>query len=391
VISQESEDGDRDDKPVDRITVSVHGDDTKYKARVVGFDKWTDLAVIKIDAGKLLHAAELGDSDSMRVGDWVLAIGSPFGLDSTVTAGIVSAKGRDIEGGKEGQFKRFLQTDAAINPGNSGGPLVNLAAQVIGINTAIATRHGSYDGVGFAMPSNTARKVYNAIITSGSVKRGAIGVQFQAQPSPVLLRSFGTDHGIVVDSVQPDSPADRAGLRRGDVIQSVNGQAVRSGDELVAIVSDTDIGKKLHLDFLREGRPASADVEVADRNKIIGENKASEGEEANPNAGTGSGGALGLAVKDLTPDQEKELATQLHLDSHQGVLVSDVQETGFGSDLGVERGDVILSINRHTLSNLDDYNKRLAELKSGGDVVLLVARHTGPHSFTTLYLADRMP
>jgi serine protease Do len=385
VITQSAE-----DKPVDRITVSLRGDDNKYKARVIGSDKDTDLAVIKIDAGKALRSAELGDSDSMRVGDWVLAIGSPFGLDSTVTAGIVSAKGRDIEGGTQGQFKRFLQTDAVINPGNSGGPLVNLAAQVIGINTAIATHRGSYEGVGFAMPSNTARKVYNAIITSGGVKRGAIGVQFQAQANPALLRSFGTDHGIVVDSVQPDTPADHAGLKRGDVILSVNGQAVHSGDELVAIVSDTDIGKKLRVEYLREGKHATANVEVADRNKIIGESRRG-GEEGNPESGPEGGGVLGLAVKNLTSEQAHELSSQLHLEATQGVLVSDVQGTGFASDLGVERGDVILSINRHPVASVDDYNKLQGQLKSGADVVLLVARRNGPHSFTTLFLADRLP
>ncbi|MFZ0961055.1 MAG: Do family serine endopeptidase [Terriglobia bacterium] len=386
VITQGSE-----DKPVDRITVSLHGDDDKYKARVVGSDKWTDLAVIKIDAGKALQASELGDSDSMRVGDWVLAIGSPFGYDSTVTAGIVSAKGRDIEGGTQGQFKRFLQTDAAINPGNSGGPLVNLAGQVIGINTAIATRRGSYAGVGFAIPSNTARKVYNAIVTSGSVKRGAIGVQFQAQPSPALLRSFGADHGIVVDSVQADSPAAHAGLNRGDVILSVNGKAVRNGDELVAIVSDTDIGKKLRIEYLRKGQRATADVEVADRNQIIGENRAGQGGEGNPEAGPEGGGVLGMTVKNLTPEQAQELSAQLHLGTKQGVLVSGVQGSGFASDLGVERGDVILSINQHNLASVDDYNKLQGQLKSGADVVLLLARQDGLHSFTTLFLADRLP
>ena len=327
----------------------------------------------------------------MRVGDWVLAIGSPFNLDSTVTAGIVSAKGRDIEGGMQGQFKRFLQTDAAINPGNSGGPLVNLAAQVIGINTAIATRRGSYEGIGFAIPSNTARKVYNAIITSGSVKRGAIGVQFKAQANPVLLRSFGTDHGIVIDTVQADSPAEHAGLKRGDVILSVNGQAVRGGDELVAIVSDTDIGRKLHIEYLREGKRSFADVEVADRNKIIGESIASEQGERNPEASPEGGGVLGLTVKNLTPAQTQELSTQLHLESKQGVLVADVQGSGFASDLGVEPGDVILSINRSSVVSVDDFNKLQGQLKSGGDVVLLVARRNGPHGFTTLYLADRLP
>jgi serine protease Do len=389
VITQGSEER-QEDKPVDRITVLLHGDDTKYKARVVGADKWTDLAVIKIEAGKALHSADLGDSDSMRVGDWVLAIGSPFGLDSTVTAGIVSAKGRDIEGGKEGQFKRYIQTDAAINPGNSGGPLVNLAAQVIGINTAIATRRGSYDGVGFAIPSNTARKVYNSLVTSGAVKRGAIGVNFYGQSNPVLLRSFGADHGIVIETIQPDSPAERAGLKRGDVILSVNGQAVRSGDELVAIVSDTDIGRKLRIEYLREGKSAIAEVEVADRNAIIGESRARQEEEGNAEAGPEGGGALGLAVKNLTSDQAQELSSQLHLEAKQGVLVTSVQVSGFAEDLGVERGDVILSINRHTVASVEDYNKLQGQLKSGGDVVLLVARRNGP-SFTTLFLADRLP
>jgi serine protease Do len=386
VITQGSE-----DKLVDRITVVLHGDDSKYRARVIGFDKWTDLAVIKIEAGKSLPVVELGDSDAIRVGDWVLAIGSPFGLDSTVTAGIVSAKGRDIEGGTQGQFKRFLQTDAAINPGNSGGPLVSLAAQVIGINTAIATRRGSYDGVGFAIPSNTARKVYNALVTSGSVKRGAIGVQFQAQSSPALLRSFGVDHGIVVDSVQSGSPADHAGIKRGDVILGVNGKVVHSGDELVAIVSDTDIGTRLRIDYMREGKSATAQVEVADRNQIVKDLIPDQPGQGSPEVPAASGGVLGLAVKNLTPDQAQELVTQLHLQSKQGVLVTDVDLTGFASDLGVERGDVILSVNRHELASVDDYNKLQSQLKSGADVVLLVARRNGPHSFTTLFLADRLP
>jgi serine protease Do len=380
------------DKPVDRINVTLHGDGvTKYKAKIIGSDKWTDLAVIKIDAAKPLHAAELGDSDAMRVGDWVLAVGSPFGLDSTVTAGIVSAKGRDIEGGTQGQFKRFIQTDAAINPGNSGGPLVNLAGQVVGINTAIATRRGSYDGVGFAIPSNTARKVYNALITSGAVRRGAIGVQFQAQASPALLRSFGTDHGIVVDSVQSGTPADRAGLKRGDVILSVNGQAVESGDELVSIVSETEVGKKLRLEYLRDGKRATTDVEVGDRNKIIGENRPGSEEEGGEEAAPQSSGVLGLAVKNLTRDQAQDLVDQLHLDAKQGVLVVDIDVSGFASDLGVERGDVILSINRHPVSSVDDYNRLQAQLKSGSDVLLLVARRSGPRTFTTLFLADRLP
>ncbi len=391
VIMQSSE-----DKAVDRINVSLHGEEnSKYKAKIIGTDKLTDLAVIKIDAGKPIKAADLGDSDTMRVGDWVLAIGSPFGLDSTVTAGIVSAKGRnqsgEIEPGPEGQFKRYIQTDAAINPGNSGGPLVNLAGQVIGINTAIATRRGSNDGVGFSIPSNTARKVYNSLISSGSVPRGAIGVQFYGQANPALLRSFGADHGVVINSVESGSPAERAGLKRGDVITGVNGKPINSGDDLVAIVSDTEIGKKLRLEYLRDGKRLSADVEVADRNKIIAEQTSGNDQEGEGKPDEGGTGVLGVTVKNLTTVQAQELADQLHLSGKQGILVSELDPAGFASDLGVQRGDVILSVNHQSVNSVEDFNHVQAKLKSGNDVLFLIARRSGPRTFTTLYLADRLP
>jgi serine protease Do len=387
VVTQDGE-----DKPVDRINVFLHGDDvTKYRAKIIGSDRWTDLAIIKIDAGKPLTAAAFGDSDAMRVGDWVLAIGSPFGLDSTVTAGIVSAKGRDIEGGVQGQFKRFIQTDAAINPGNSGGPLVNLAGQVIGINTAIATQRGTYDGVCFAIPSNTARKVYNALITSGSVRRGAIGVQFYSAYNPSMLRSFGTDHGIVINVVEPGSPAERAGLKYGDVILSVDGKPIRNADELVAIVSDSEIGKRLQVEYLRDGKRLTTQVEVGDRNKIVAESEENPVKQGGETPAEGSSGVLGLSVKSLTREQAQELADQLHLESKQGVLVMNVQPDGFASDLGVQHGDIILSINHHTVASAEDFNRIQSSLKSGDDVLLLIARGSGQRSFTTLFLADRLP
>lgn len=381
-----------EDKPVDRIRVRLHGDESSrsYDAKIIGTDKWTDLAVIKIDVGRDLPSAQFGDSDSMRVGDWVLAVGSPFGLDSTVTAGIISAKGRDIEGGPEGQFKRFLQTDAAINPGNSGGPLVNLAGQVVGINTAIATRAGTYDGVGFAIPSNTARKVYNSIIETGSVQRGAIGVTFLSDQNPALLRSFGAEYGVVVNQVTPGSPADKAGLRRGDVIIAVNGKPIKRGDELVQIVSDTPVGSKLRIEYLRNKRKESTTIEVGDRNVIIGQTR--EGSESGPDdeESAESAGLLGIIPRGLTREQSQELASQLNLTAPQGVLVADVEPRSFAADLGIGRGDVILAINHQSVASVEDFNRIQSQLKSGDDVLFLLARRQG-RTFTTLYLAERLP
>ena len=383
---------DGEDRPADRMRVLLQDDDDSakgYPAKVVGTDKLTDLAVIKVDVARSLPTVQFGDSDSMRVGDWVLAIGSPFGLNSTVTAGIVSAKGRGIEPGRDGEFKRFLQTDAAINPGNSGGPLVNLAGQVIGINTAIATSRGAYDGVGFAMPSNTARKVYNSIVAGGSVRRGAIGVSFLNVKNEAVLRSLGADHGVVVDNVEPGSPAERAGIQRGDVIMAIDSKPILSGDTLLGIVSETEPGTKLKVDYLRDRKMASTVVAVGEWNKIVGE--ANREEHTRPEGETEhSGGVLGLSVKSLPSDQAREIAGQLHLANPQGVLVSEVKPGGFAEDVGLQRFDVILSINRKAVSSVDDFNRLQSQLKSGQDVLFLIARRNG-RAFTTLFLADRLP
>ena len=382
-----------ENRPVDRIRVQLHGEDNPkgYEAKIIGKDRDTDLAVIKIDAGRPLPFAQFGDSESMRVGDWVLAIGSPFGLDSTVTAGILSAKGRDIEGGPDGQFKRYLQTDAAINPGNSGGPLVNLAGQVIGINTAIATNRGTYDGVGFAVPSNTARKVYNQLISSGSVRRGAIGVSFQNQNNPAILRSFGADHGVVVNSVESDSPAQRAGVQRGDVIITVNGKVIHTGDELVAVVSETEVGKKLKVELLRDRKPLTVEIEVGDRSKIVSRQRGGpEDDETGADSGEEPGGVFGISVRNLSREQADEIAGKLNLGGAQGVLVSDVKAGGFASDVGVARGDIILSINHQPVRSVNDVTAWQNKLKSGDDVLFFVARRT-QRTFTTIYLADRLP
>ena len=379
------------DKPVDRINVYLHGDDgTRYPARIVGADKLTDLAVVEIDAGRKLAAAQFGDSSSLKVGDWVLAIGSPFGLESTVTAGIISAKGREIGPGMEDQFKRYIQTDAAINPGNSGGPLVSMAGQVIGVNTAIATSGGSNDGIGFAIPSNTARAIYNSLITAGRVQRGAIGVTFYGQIKPALLRSFGADHGVVVDSVQPGSPAERAGLKLGDVILSINGQAIRSGDDLVQIVSQSKIGSRVKVEFLRAGKHLDTSVEVTDRNRIVARQESSLAPNNSTNPPEETGGAMGVSVLNLVPNQAAQLMKALHLPKPQGVLVTQVVPESFAGEISVQAGDVILSVNHQPVASVDDFARIQKTLRSGQDVLLLVARRAGG-TFTTMFLADTLP
>ena len=230
-----------------RIQVKFNGDTTEYNARLIGSDPETDLAVIKLENyNRPLVPAKIGNSDGVQVGDWAVAIGSPFGLEATVTAGIISAKGRDI--GPDHQLQRFLQTDAAINPGNSGGPLLDIRGEVIGINTAIATDSGGYQGIGFALPINLAASVYNQIVKSGRVSRGSIGVGFDPNQKPETLKVYGASHGVFVTRVEPGGPAAKAGLKVEDVIVGFNGQPIKDGDDLVNRVSATPVGSEATVD-----------------------------------------------------------------------------------------------------------------------------------------------
>jgi serine protease Do len=356
----------------DRIRVSLMGESAtiSYPAKVIGTDRETDLAVIKIDVNHPLPVAKLGNSDSMQVGDWVLAIGSPFGLKSTVTAGIVSAKGRNIVPGR--QFQSFLQTDAAINPGNSGGPLVNMDGEIIGINTAIYTESSGYQGVGFALPSNTVAQVFNQLVSpSHKVERGSIGITFSAETSPAVTRMYGGGKGVVVQDVTPGGPAAQGGLKGGDAIVSIGGKTVKDGDELVAEVSAHHPGDKLKVGYLRNGKQDETTVTVADRQKLFGAQLGTNEEDNEEQAP--KEGKLGITVRSIPAAAAK----RLNLQQDQGVLVVDVKPGSFADSIQLGRGDVILEINKQPVPNPDAFAKIESGLKSGQDVVFVV-RQAGP-------------
>ena len=369
----------------DRVRVQLQDDPpgVQHDARVIGSDQETDLAVVKIDVDHPLPAAKLGNSDSMQVGDWVLAIGSPFSLRETVTAGIVSAKGRNIVPNR--QFQSFIQTDAAINPGNSGGPLVNMLGEVIGINTAILTDTNAYAGVGFAMPSNTVAQVYNQLIgPDHRVARGSIGIEFNAQENPAIARVYGVNQGVTISNVVAGSPANQAGLKVGDTIISVDGKPVKNGDELVADIASRRPGSKVNLGFVRNGKKQESAVTVADRAKLFAARLGQE-EEGNDEAQPKES-KLGLNVRSLTQDMADRLDVPV-----KGVIVQDVKPGSFADDVSLQRGDVILEINKQPVNSEDDFNRVASTLKSGQDVVFLVRQRGAGRQDGTVFLAGTLP
>src|ERR1700732_1071156 len=333
----------------DRIRVRFQDDppNVQHDAKVIGSDSETDLAVIKVETDRGLPAAKLGNSDSMQVGDWVLAVGSPFGLSETVTAGIVSAKGRNIVPGR--QFQTFIQTDAAINPGNSGGPLVNLDGEVIGINTAILSETNAYAGVGFALPSKTVVDVYNQLTgPEHKVSRGSIGIMFDAVENPAIARVYGSGSGVPVSSVVPGSPADQAGLKVGDTIISVDGKKVSKGSELVADIASRKPGAKVNLTLLRNGKSQETNVPIADRAKLfaarLGDDQQSDDES------TPKQSKFGVTVRKVTP----EMADRLDMASGKGVIVQDVRPNSFAEDVNLGRGDIVLEVNKQPVNSEED-------------------------------------
>jgi serine protease Do len=372
----------------DRIQVKFTGDSKEYDAKVVGVDAPTDLAVIRVEGRGTLSPVHIGNSDAVQVGDWAMAIGSPFGFQATVTLGIISAKERDVDPTQ--QFQHFLQTDAAINPGNSGGPLLNINGEVIGINTAIASRSGGYQGIGFALPINTAVKVYNEIIKSGKVTRGSIGVSFtpsESAQAESLLKAYHATEGVFIQSVAPGGPADKAGIKASDIIVAVNGKPIRNGGELIERVTSTAVGSALTVTVLREGKHEEFKVVVADLAQVFPDRFGNgKSEEASPAEGTEA--RFGITIENLSDARRENMGIK----QHGGVLISAVESGSFSEDIGMQRGDVLVEINRQAINSVDDVRRIQNTLKAGEAVAFRVLRQGGRGgAWTPLFLAGSLP
>ena len=344
----------------DEIVVRL-SDEHEFEAKVVGTDPKTDIALIKIDPGELrLHPVNLGDSDRIRVGDWVIAIGNPFGYGHTVTAGIISAKERVIGAGP---YDNFLQTDAAINPGNSGGPLFDMEGRVVGINTAIVA---GGTGIGFAIPVNMAREIVTQLKERGKVTRGWLGVMIQ-EVTKELADSFGLKEprGALISDVVEGGPAEKAGLKRGDIIIEFDGVKIQKMNQLPRIVAEHSPGSKVKVVVLRDGKEKTFTVTLGElkEEELSGEARIEKD--------------LGLTVQEITP----ELRKHLNLDTDSGVVVSGVEPGSPAAQAGIRRGDVILEVNQREVRGLDDYREALEAAKGKESVLFLVKRGAG-----TLYV-----
>jgi len=340
-------------------------DEKEYDATVVGRDPKTDIALIKISVKYELPAATFGDSDKLEVGDWVVAIGNPFGLEHTVTAGIVSAKGRVIGAGP---YDDFIQTDASINPGNSGGPLLNLKGEVVGINTAIVS---GGQGIGFAIPINVAKDLLSQLKSKGKVARGWLGVVIQ-KVTPEIAKSFSLkeSEGALVSDVVEQGPADKAGIKRGDVIVSYNGKRIKDSEALPRFVGATEIGRKSTVGIIRDGKQMNVEV-------VIGE-LPEEGLRASKKPEVEKD--LGLVVQDITPD----IAKHLNIKDRRGVIVTDVVPGSPAQEADIRSGDIVKEIGRKPIRSITDFKDAMktANVKEGA--VLLIKREN-----TTFYTVVR--
>ncbi len=348
----------------DEIKVKL-ADDREYDAKIIGRDAKTDIALIRVEGARNLAPLTLGNSDALQVGDWVVAIGNPFGLGHTVTAGIVSAKYRQIGAGA---YDNFIQTDASINPGNSGGPLLNTAGEVIGINTAIFSRTGGSVGIGFAIPVNMAKDLLPQL-EKGRVVRGWLGVMIQ-HVGPAIKDKFGLDEekGALVSDVTAGGPADKAGIKRGDVIVAVDGRKIKEMKELPYVIAAIPVGKTVAIDVIRKGEARSIQV-------VIGELK----EEDEKPLVAQAGPRMGMVVDEITP----ELARRFGLSETDGVIVVEVGSNTPAEEAGLRPGDVILEIDQVPITGLDEF-KRVLDAYREGDTLLLLTKRSGGTLYLTL-------
>jgi serine protease Do len=341
----------------DEVLVRL-SDGREFKGTDVKVDPRTDLAILRIEGAEDLPQAQMGDSDALEIGDWVIAVGSPFELESTVSAGIISNKGRDLG---TGQRTSYLQTDAAINPGNSGGALVNLDGELVGINTAIATTNGVYQGVGFAIPINVAKRVTRQLIDRGSVERAYLGVAIDAVSQDMATQlGLKRGEGVLIGRVQRGSPADRAGIQEGDVVTRFGGKVIRGPRDLQENVEVCPIGSQQEVTLLRDGETVTLSVECAALPDDFGERSLLEESNPNPREGDGPGLSsddLGLTVEELS-DEEAE---QRGVEEDSGVLVSDVEDGSVAAQLGVREGMVIQRVGKSPVSTVAEFEEALGE------------------------------
>ena len=360
-------------KGADEIKVRLH-DGRELIAKDVKLDPRTDVAIVKIEAPDL-KPIRLGDSRAVEVGDWVLAIGSPFGLDMTVTAGIISAKGRT---NRITERADFLQTDAAINPGNSGGPLISMRGEVIGINTAIATESGGYDGIGFAIPTHIAGWVSEQLISSGEVKRGYIGTQIQAVDAKTAKQfNVKVNEGTIVHSVLPGSPAEKAGLEPGDVVLNLNGQKIDSPSALQGVVEQLSIGKTYPLEIIRGGQRQKLNVTIEQLPKDLSVARRGERDDDKSESKFDK---FGLELRTLT----KDLARQFGLKATTGVVVTGVEEGSLADQSGIKAGDMIEKAGGLAISSVEDYEKAKTDFAGSDGFVLNIRSANGRRFYVVL-------
>jgi serine protease Do len=336
----------------DKILVKI-SDGKEYEAKVIGTDANTDIALIKIKPSNSLPVAEIGDSEKVKVGEWVIAIGNPFGLDATVTAGIVSAKGRVIGAGP---YDNFIQTDASINPGNSGGPLFNMEGKVIGINTAIVAQG---QGIGFAIPINMAKNILGDLKTKGKVTRGWLGISVQDVSDDIAKNlNHQNKGGALVSDVFKGDPADQAGIKVGDIITEINGKPIKDTHELLLTIAALQVGQKMNVKAIRDGKEMTFRVTVAERKDNVPQ-IAEKSEK----------GHFGISVQEITP----EIARQLGIRS-EGVIITDIQEGSPADEVGMQPQDIIVQVNRVKIASINDYNREISKAAQKKSVTLLVKR-----------------